>query len=102
MIDPDPYAVLGVSVGASVADIVRAYRRLARQLHPDVTDDATASERFATVTAAYQRLLAAAASRSPDSVPVPVRRIRPAASPPLVVGPVHVAPLSARRGPDDG
>ena len=35
MSDPDPYAVLGLSPGCSADDIRRAYRRLAREHHPD-------------------------------------------------------------------
>jgi hypothetical protein len=102
MVEPDPYAVLGVSVDASVPEITRAYRQLARQLHPDVTGDPAANERFAALTLAYERVLAAAASRPTGAVPIPVRRIRPAASPPLVVGPERVAPLRPRRRHDDG
>ena len=101
MIEPDPYGVLGVSTSASVPEIIRAYRQLARQLHPDVTDDPDANDRFATLTAAYERLLAAA-SPSADAVPIPVRRIRPTAGPPVVAGPVHVAPLGARQRGGDG
>src|SRR5207245_9977414 len=53
---PDLYQVLGVSRDASDDDIKRAYRRLARELHPDVNGDPGAERRFKEVSAAYQTL----------------------------------------------
>lgn len=52
----DHYEVLGVDRSASAEDIKKAYRRLARELHPDVNPSAEASERFKLVTHAYDVL----------------------------------------------
>jgi molecular chaperone DnaJ len=52
----DYFGVLGLSRGASDTDIKRAYRRLARDLHPDVNPDPEAKERFQEVTRAYEAL----------------------------------------------
>ena len=53
----DPYATLGVSRGASEKDIKSAYRKLAKELHPDKNkDNPKASERFSEVTRAYDLL----------------------------------------------
>ena len=53
----DLYAVLGVSRGAGADEIKKAYRRLARQYHPDANpDDAAAAERFKEVAHAYEVL----------------------------------------------
>lgn len=53
----DPYTVLGVSRGASEKEIKSAYRKLAKELHPDTnTDNPRATERFSEVTNAYDLL----------------------------------------------
>ena len=52
----DHYEVLGVSRDASPEEIKKAYRRLARELHPDVNPGEEASERFKLVTHAYDVL----------------------------------------------
>lgn len=52
----DPYAILGVARDASAEEIKRSYRKLARELHPDVNPDPAAQERFKQVTAAYEVL----------------------------------------------
>jgi DnaJ-class molecular chaperone len=53
----DPYSTLGLSRGASEKDIKSAYRKLAKELHPDRNkDNPKASERFSDVTRAYDLL----------------------------------------------
>lgn len=52
----DYYGTLGVSSDASEQEIKRAYRKLARELHPDVNPSEDAQQRFNEVTAAYEVL----------------------------------------------
>ena len=53
----DPYEVLGVAKTASADDIQKAYRRLAKKLHPDLNPgDKSAEEKFKEVSAAYDLL----------------------------------------------
>ncbi len=64
----DPHEVLGVEPGASQATIKAAWRRLAREHHPDLTGDdpvaaRRATRRMAEINAAYERLRADAAAR---------------------------------------
>ena len=53
----DPYRTLGVSKDAPHAEIKRAFRKLARQYHPDRNpDDAAAEERFKSVQNAWEQI----------------------------------------------
>ncbi len=53
----DPYSILGVARNATEKDIKSAYRKLAKQLHPDRnTSNPKATERFSEVTRAYDLL----------------------------------------------
>ncbi len=52
----DYYGLLGVSKGADDAEVKRAYRKLARELHPDVNPDEVAQAKFKEISAAYEVL----------------------------------------------
>jgi molecular chaperone DnaJ len=52
----DYYGLLGINRNASDADIKRAYRKLARELHPDINPDEAAQAKFKEISAAYEVL----------------------------------------------
>ncbi|MGK5556881.1 molecular chaperone DnaJ [Actinomadura kijaniata] len=52
----DYYATLGVGRDATADEIKKAYRRLARELHPDVNPDPETQEKFKEITQAYEVL----------------------------------------------
>jgi hypothetical protein len=89
MWDRDPAArearaLLGVSPDADAAQIVRAYRRRARVVHPDVSTEQGAAAQFSALRAAYQLLLGTAPE--PESVPdrddhAPIAEHRPTGMP---------------------
>ena len=54
--DRDYYEVLGVERGADETTIKKSFRRLARELHPDVSDHPEAELRFREITEAYEVL----------------------------------------------
>ena len=54
--DRDYYELLGIGRDATEADVKRAFRQLARELHPDVSEAPDADERFREVVEAYEVL----------------------------------------------
>jgi curved DNA-binding protein CbpA len=115
---PSLYDVLGVAPDASEPDLARAYRRRARELHPDRALAGAGAEPFAALTQAY-RLLSDPHRRAAydatlrehhtpepptaDAIPVPIRRSASPApplhplttrdrQPPIVAGPTHIYP----------
>ena len=98
------YLLLGVTPQASPAELVSAYRRRARDLHPDVRpDDPAADAAFQELTAAYQALLERARrTTTPPGAARPVQvvvRARPQAEPepPIRATAPVVDPLPPRR-----
>ncbi|XP_004603414.2 dnaJ homolog subfamily C member 16 [Sorex araneus] len=55
-LDFDPYRILGVSRTASQADIKKAYKKLAREWHPDKNKDPGAEDKFIQISKAYEIL----------------------------------------------
>lgn len=70
---PDHYATLGVPPDATTAQIKKAYRKLARQHHPDTNPgDPGAATRFKTITEAYEVLTDPARRKAYDATRPPV------------------------------
>ena len=70
---PDYYATLGVPPDATTAQIKKAYRKLARQHHPDTNPgDPGAATRFKTITEAYEVLTDPARRKAYDATRPPV------------------------------
>ncbi|SFS16641.1 molecular chaperone DnaJ [Agrococcus baldri] len=67
----DHYETLGVARDAGQDEIKKAYRRLARELHPDVNPSGDAAERFKDVTHAYDVLGDAQSRAEYDRGPMP-------------------------------
>ena len=63
----DFYAILGVGRNATQDEIQRAYRKLAREYHPDINSDPAAEERFKDVSEAYSVLSDPATRRRYDA-----------------------------------
>lgn len=75
MMARDYYEALGVSRSADQSEIQRAYRKLARQHHPDVNKDPGAEERFKEISEAYDVLSDPALRRKYDAFGEDFRRV---------------------------
>ncbi|HTL89739.1 MAG TPA: J domain-containing protein, partial [Leptolyngbya sp.] len=80
----DSYRLLGLRTGATPEDIKAAYRKLARQLHPDLNPgDDRAKNRFIRITEAYHFLIGVVPA-APEKEPEP-----PAAEPKVTIKVTH-------------
>ena len=72
------YRVLGVNMGAGIADVTSSYKRLCRKYHPDVNDDPGSEELMKRINIAYavlrEKLIREAAFRERTPYSRPVRR----------------------------
>ena len=72
----DPWRTLGLTPGASIDEIRRAYRRLAKVNHPDAAGEG-ALPRFLAIQAAYETLAGPSRGRRPGSRPGPAKPAQP-------------------------
>src|SRR3954447_5972865 len=77
----DFYEVLGVSKNAEQSEIQRAYRKLARQHHPDVNKDPSAEARFKEISEAYDVLSDPELRKRYDAFGEDFRRVPPDVDP---------------------
>ena len=77
----ESYRVLGVKVGAGMADVTTSYRQLCRAYHPDVTDDPDAEELMKQINIAYtvlrEKFRRESAFRDRQTYTRPIRRYPP-------------------------
>src|ERR1700712_1979578 len=89
----DPYEVLGIKRGATLAELKAAYRQLAKQYHPDYyPNDPVKTTKMAEVNAAYDEILDAI--RGGGEVPFAGSESKPDS----VVAPFHIFECSAPAG----
>lgn len=69
----NPYSILGIPRGASDGQVRSAYRRLAKQYHPDLHSDAAASEQMQRVNQAWEMLSTPARRAGYDAASASVR-----------------------------
>ncbi|HKR67986.1 MAG TPA: DnaJ C-terminal domain-containing protein [Streptosporangiaceae bacterium] len=81
MADRDFYEILGIGRNASQDEIQRAYRKRAREYHPDVNSDPAAEERFKDVSEAYSVLSDPATRRRYDAFGSDFRQVPPDVDP---------------------
>jgi len=77
-LDPDPYRTLGLKRGATLDEVKRAYRRLAKINHPDAAGE-SALPRFLAIQAAYEQLAGPGAAANGRKPAAPRRSWDPAA-----------------------
>lgn len=96
----EAFQLLGIPPDSDRDAITHAYRRLARTVHPDVSADADATQRFVALAEAYRIATTAPAGRlaAPAGGEVPVRWTggQSMQDAPIVAGPVRVGPPSAQ------
>jgi DnaJ-like protein len=95
----DPYATLGVARGATTGQVRSAYRRLAKEFHPDVRKDPQATERMRQINQAWEILSDPSRRARHDGSAVRTTAARPAHWGPAANAYAYRAPQSATARP---